>query len=98
MTLSTTKAGIFWNSPPKRRADKDHPDLGATALSDRCDELGPGQDYIGGCRLTVFTAVHHLRYYAELLLGQEISVTVHLLERSSKVIHAMAFWSTARKA
>lgn len=65
--------------------------LGATALGARCDELGLGQDYIDSRRLTVFTAEHHLRYHTELLLGQELSVHVRLLERSSKVIHAMAF-------
>lgn len=65
--------------------------LGADALGGVCDDLGLGQDYIDGRRLTVFTAEHHLRYYAELLLGQDISVHVRLLERSAKVIHAMAF-------
>lgn len=65
--------------------------LGATALGTRCDELGLGQDYIDFRRLTVFTAEHHLRYYSELLLGQELSVHVRMLERSSKVIHAMSF-------
>lgn len=65
--------------------------LGATALGTRCDELGLGQDYIDSRRLTVFTAEHHLRYYSELLLGQELSVHVRMLERSSKVIHAMSF-------
>jgi acyl-CoA thioester hydrolase len=65
--------------------------LGATALGTRCDELGLGQDYIDSRRLTIFTAEHHLRYYSELLLGQELSVHVRMLERSSKVIHAMSF-------
>lgn len=65
--------------------------LGATALGTRCDELGLGQDYIDSRRLTVFTAEHHIRYYSELLLGQELSVHVRMLERSSKVIHAMSF-------
>ncbi|MGZ5388887.1 MAG: thioesterase family protein, partial [Aeromicrobium sp.] len=65
--------------------------LGATALGTRCDELGLGQDYIDSRRLTVFTAEHHIRYYSELLLGQELSVHVRILERSAKVIHAMSF-------
>ncbi|MGZ5366435.1 thioesterase family protein [Aeromicrobium sp.] len=65
--------------------------LGATALGTRCDELGLGQDYIDSRRLTVFTAEHHIRYYSELLLGQELSIHVRMLERSSKVIHAMSF-------
>ena len=65
--------------------------LGATALGTRCDDLGLGQDYIDSRRLTVFTAEHHIRYYAEMTLGQELSVHVRLLEHSSKVIHAMAF-------
>ena len=66
--------------------------FGARAVGSRCDELGLGdQAYIGDRRLTVFTAEHHIRYFAELLLGQELSVHVRMLERSVKVLHAMAF-------
>ena len=66
--------------------------LGARAVGGRCDELGLGnQAYIDELGLTVFTAEHHLRYYAEMRLGQELSVHVRLLERSAKALHAMAF-------
>lgn len=66
--------------------------LGARAIGSRCDEFGLGdQAYIDDRRLTIFTAEHHIRYYAELLLGQELSVHVRLLESSDKALHAMAF-------
>ncbi|MBC7595668.1 MAG: thioesterase family protein [Kineosporiaceae bacterium] len=65
--------------------------LGARGIGARCDDMGLGQTYIDDRRLTVFTAEHHIRYYAELLLGQELSVHVRLLERSAKALHAMAF-------
>lgn len=65
--------------------------LGARAIGARCDDMGLGQSYIDERRLTIFTAEHHIRYYAELLLGQELSVHVRLLERSTKALHAMAF-------
>jgi acyl-CoA thioester hydrolase len=53
--------------------------------------LGMGEAYIDERRLTTFTAEHHLRYLAELRLGDELSVHVRSLERSSKVLHNMAF-------
>lgn len=66
--------------------------LGARAVGSRCDELGLGnQPYIDERRLTVFTAEQHLNYYAEMRLGQKLSVHVRLLERSAKALHAMAF-------
>jgi len=66
--------------------------LGARAVGIRCDELGLGnQSYIDERRLTIFTAEQHLHYYAEMRLGQKLSVHVRLLERSAKALHAMAF-------
>lgn len=65
--------------------------LSARGVGALCDELGLGHDYIDERRLTVFTAEHHIRYFAELRLGQELSVHVRLLDRSAKALHAMAF-------
>ncbi|MBK5218146.1 MAG: thioesterase family protein [Propionibacteriales bacterium] len=66
--------------------------LGARAVGGLCDELGLGnQSYIDERRLTIFTAEQHLHYYAEMRLGQQLSVHVRLLERSAKALHAMAF-------
>jgi len=65
--------------------------LGARGIGARCDAIGLGQSYIDVQRRTIFTAEHHIGYYAELLLGQDLTVHVRLLERSTKAIHAMAF-------
>ena len=65
--------------------------LAARGVGARCDDMGLGQSYIDDRRLTIFTAEHHIHYCAEVLQGQELSVHVRLLERSVKVLHAMAF-------
>lgn len=65
--------------------------LGARGVGSRCDDMGLGQSYIDDRRLTIFTAEHHIRYFAELRLGQDLTVHVRLLERSAKALHAMAF-------
>lgn len=65
--------------------------LCARGIFARCVEMGLGQDYIDDRRLTTFTAEHHIRYFAELRLGQELSVHTRLLDRSDKVLHAMVF-------
>lgn len=65
--------------------------LGARGIGARCDGMGLGQPYIDERRLTIFTAEHHIRYLAELRLGEELSVHVRMLERSAKALHAMAF-------
>ena len=65
--------------------------LGARGIGSRCDDMGLGQSYIDDRRLTIFTAEHHIRYFAELRLGQDLSVHVRFLERSAKALHAMAF-------
>lgn len=65
--------------------------LGARGVGARCDDMGLGRSYIDDRRLTIFTAEHHIRYFAELRLGQDLSVHVRFLERSAKALHAMAF-------
>lgn len=65
--------------------------LGARGIGTRCDEIGMDQSYIEERRLTIFTAEQHIGYFAELRLGQELSVHVRMLERSAKALHAMAF-------
>ncbi|MCD9200147.1 thioesterase family protein [Aeromicrobium wangtongii] len=63
-------------------------ELGGRALWDRCiDELGMDEDYLTARGMSTFTAEHHLRYFAEILQGQEASVHVRLIARSDKVLH-----------
>jgi acyl-CoA thioester hydrolase len=53
--------------------------------------VGIDDAYRGDRRLGVFTAEHHLRYYSEMVEGDEFAVYGRFLGRSSKVIHLMTF-------
>jgi acyl-CoA thioester hydrolase len=65
-------------------------ELGGKTLWRRCQrELGMPEDYIERRGFSTFTAEHHLTYHAELLEGQDVSVRVRLVDRSSKVLHAV---------
>ncbi len=67
-------------------------ELGGKGLWKRFQsELGMPDSYISERRLSTFTAEHHIRYYSEILQGEDVSVHVRLLERSSRAAHAMSF-------
>lgn len=55
-----------------------------------CREVGIDDGYRRERRMGVFTAEHHLRYYAELHEGEKFSVHTRVLERSDKVAHLIA--------
>lgn len=38
---------------------------------------------------SIFSLEHHLRYYAEVMVGHEVSFHLRLLDRSDKIIHGM---------
>lgn len=65
--------------------------LGSQAIFEHFAAAGMDRSYIADRGLTTFTAEQHLRYYAELRLGQDLSTHVRLLERSDRVLHVMAF-------
>lgn len=83
--------------PPEFIDENGHMNIGrylevaSIALWDATDTIGLGQTYIVERGLSTFTAEHHLTYLGELLLGEEFSTHVRLLERSRKVIHSMTF-------
>ena len=52
---------------------------------------GLGETYIDEHQQSLFTVEQHMRYYGELRLGQRFTVHARLLERSSRVVHGMAF-------
>lgn len=54
------------------------------------DELGMPDTYITERGLTTFTAEQHLRYLGESLEGDRIGVSVVIVDRSEKVLHAAA--------
>ena len=60
---------------------------GTTILCD--DHLGINDAYRAERRMGVFTAEHHLMYFSELHLGEQLSVHVLVLDRSDKAIHMM---------
>jgi acyl-CoA thioester hydrolase len=63
-------------------------ELGGHAAWERClHDLGMDENYIPDRGLSSFTAEHHLRYFAEILEGEELSVHVRLIDRSTKVLH-----------
>ena len=65
-------------------------ELNAEGTTILCDDLlGINDAYRKDRRMGVFTAEHHLKYFSELHLGEELSVHVRVLERSDKVIHMM---------
>jgi acyl-CoA thioester hydrolase len=66
-------------------------ELGGRAVWDRgIEELGMGDDYIPERGMSTFTAEHHLRYFAEILRDEQVSVHVRLIDRSDKVLHGTA--------
>jgi acyl-CoA thioester hydrolase len=52
---------------------------------------GLGDSYIEEHQQSLFTVEQHMRYYGELRLGERFSVHARLIERSARVVHAMAF-------
>ncbi len=54
-------------------------------------DAGLGEDYIEAHDQSMFTVEQHMRYYGELRLGDRLTVHARLLERSARVVHAMAF-------
>ena len=65
-------------------------ELCATGTSILCyDQVGIDDDYRSRRRMGVFTAEHHLSYFSELHLGEELSVHARVLERSDKVVHML---------
>jgi acyl-CoA thioester hydrolase len=64
--------------------------LGGEGVWHRCTELGMGDTYIPERGLSNFTAEHHIRYFTEVLEGEEVSTHVRLIARSDKALHALA--------
>lgn len=65
-------------------------DLGSTAVTACLERVGVNDAYRAG-GLGLFTAENHLAYFAELLVGQEVSVHAHMIGRTDKAIHCMAY-------
>jgi acyl-CoA thioester hydrolase len=66
-------------------------DNGAFSADVICRRVGIDDAYRTQRRMGVFTAEHHLRYFAEMHEGDKFTVHTRVLERSAKVCHLMAF-------
>ncbi len=66
-------------------------DLEAQAITVIFDRMGITDDYRATRDQGFFTAEHHIRYYAEVHVGDQVSVHARIVERSDKIVHAMAF-------
>src|SRR3546814_18027600 len=73
-------------------------ELNSWAADDLCVAAGIDDSYRAERGLGVFTLEHHIRYAAELRLGDEIAVHPQLLARSAKTAHLMCYLlDTARR-
>lgn len=95
--VSEIPAALKQEIPPEYLDENQHMniqryfELCARAVGDLFTAAGVDDDYPQQRGLGVFTAEQHLRYFAEVRLGDEVSVHVRPLERSAKALHAMAF-------
>lgn len=55
------------------------------------EQLGLGEEYRQGRRLSLFTAEQHLANHAEVAEGVRISLHPRLLRRSDRALHARSF-------
>jgi acyl-CoA thioester hydrolase len=66
-------------------------ELCADGLAAYCEWLRLGLAYIADRGLSTFAAEQHLRYYAQVLEGHEVSVHARLLDRSARALHVMVY-------
>lgn len=66
-------------------------DAGANGADVICRRSGIDDDYRARRRMGVFTAEHHIRYFAELHEGDTFSVHARFLGRSGKAGHLITF-------
>ena len=66
-------------------------DAASLALWRACIAAGMDESYHVERGLSLFTVEQHLRYFSEMRVGHRFTTHGRLLERSSKVVHGMAF-------
>ncbi|MGW5386742.1 acyl-CoA thioesterase [Nocardia sp. NPDC003963] len=82
--------------PDSYRDENDHMniahyfDLCVRATTGVFDRVGITDEYRTERGTGFFTGEHHIRYYSETRIGEEVSVYVRGVDRSEKVVHAMA--------
>ncbi|MFI1464400.1 thioesterase family protein [Nocardia carnea] len=82
--------------PESFRDENDHMnirhyfDLCVEAGGQVFERIGITDEYRASRGTGFFTAEHHIRYYAETRIGEEVSVYVRGVDRSDKVVHVVA--------
>nr|WP_089248347.1 thioesterase family protein [Rhodococcus kyotonensis] len=66
-------------------------DLAVEVVARVFDRIGIDDEYRASRGHGIFTAEHHLKYFAEVHAGETVSGYFTFVERSDKVFHAMAF-------
>lgn len=66
-------------------------DLALTAVNTVFERIGIVDEYRRSRGQGIFTAEHHLSYYAEVHAGESVSGYYTFVDRSDKVFHGMAF-------
>lgn len=66
-------------------------DAGALGADVLCRRIGIDDDYRAQRRLGVFTAEHHIRYFAEMHLNERYTVHTAVVGRSAKAGHLLSF-------
>lgn len=66
-------------------------DLALTAVNTVFERIGIVDEYRRTRGQGIFTAEHHLAYYAEVHVGESVSGYYTFVDRSDKVFHGMAF-------
>ena len=68
-----------------------HLDLTVHAVATMLRQVGLTDDYRTRTGCGTFALEHHLNYFAEVLVGHDVTAHLRLFERSPKVVHGMAF-------
>ena len=55
------------------------------------DNIGINQVYLNERKVGIFDLEHHIRYLAEIQIGEEVSVYSRVLNRNEKLLHGMLF-------
>lgn len=82
--------------PESFRDENDHMnirhyfDLCVEAAGQVFERIGITDEYRADRGTGFFTAEHHIRYYAETRIGEEVSLYVRGVDRTDKVVHMVA--------
>ncbi|MET0931013.1 MAG: thioesterase family protein [Aeromicrobium sp.] len=65
--------------------------IATTSFADTLADMGFDDSYLADDRMSTFSIEHHVRYLAELRLGDRIVVHGQVLDRSDRGLHLMTY-------